>query len=1284
MAHHGHAHHEHDHPQVAADESSWEKENATSHLSRKPANRPYEETVALLNGILQKRVMVIDGAMGTMIQPYRLEEAAYRGTEFASHDHPLKGNNDLLIITQPRHIKNIHRQYFEAGADFVETNTFSSTRISQADYKLEHLAYRLNYEGALIVKELAEEYTKRDPSKPRFAAGALGPTNRTASLSPSVERPDHRNVFFDQLVESYTEQARGLLDGGVDVLLVETIFDTLNAKAALFAIQTLFEQGARRVPIMISGTIVDTSGRTLSGQTTEAFWASVSHCQPFSVGINCALGARQMRPFIQRLSNVASCWVSCYPNAGMPNAMGGYDELPPQTAEALHDFAMDRLVNIVGGCCGTTPKHIAAVARAVQNIAPRMPPPEYADLVLSGLEQLRFTKQTNFVNIGERCNVTGSRVFARMIKAGQYEEAVAVAKQQVEAGAQVIDINMDEAMIDSKEAMKRFLLFIAGEPEIAKVPVMIDSSKFQVIVEGLKCAQGKCIVNSISLKEGEAQFLEHARLVHKFGAAVVVMAFDEQGQAVSTERKVAICARSYKLLTEQAGFRPWEIIFDPNILTIATGIEEHNGYAVSFLDAVKLIKEQLPGAKVSGGVSNLSFSFRGNEKLRAAMHSAFLFHAVQVGMDMGIVNAGQLTIYDDIPKDVLRLVEDCILNRNAESTERLLKHAQATGGAGAGEKDEGVQEAEWRKKPVRERLSYALVKGIVDFIEADTEEARKSSAAPLHVIEGPLMDGMNIVGDLFGAGKMFLPQVIKSARVMKKAVSYLIPFMEEEKQRRIAETGVSEAKESWAGTVLLATVKGDVHDIGKNIVGVVLGCNNYKVIDLGVMTPCEKILATAQAEKVDVIGLSGLITPSLDEMCHVAKELQRAGSRVPLLIGGATTSKIHTAVKIAQGYDQPVVHVLDASRSVGVVAALIDKAQREPFHDEVKSEYEAIRTKYYETLRDRKYLSLSAARQKALVVDWATVTPVKPSFLGTKVLHRYSLAELLPKIDWDPFFSVWQLRGTYPNRGYPRLFNDANVGAEAKKVFDEAQKMLASIVKDGELQAEGVLGFWPANSEGDDVVLYTDETRTQVLAKLYGLREQADKDDGAYLCLSDFVAPKASGVADYVGAFAVSSGFGLEKIVARAKADHNDYEEIMAKALADRLAEAFAEALHERVRREHWAYAPNEALSAAELIKIKYQGIRPAPGYPSQPDHTEKRTLWRLLDVEKNTGIQLTDSLAMLPAASVSGLYFANACSRYFNVGKIQRDQVADYAARKGVSVAEVEKWLGPVLAYDA
>lgn len=1235
---------------------------------------------------LQERILVIDGAMGTMIQRYKLSENDYRGEEFKDHESNLKGNNDLLSLTKPQIILEIHKAYLEAGADLVETNTFSGTCVAQADYHLEHICYRLNLESARLARRAADEVTVAT-GKQRYVAGSMGPTNRTLSISPSVERPDYRNITFDELVVAYSEQAKGLLDGGVDVLLVETIFDTANAKAALFAIQTLFENEYDPVPIFVSGTIVDKSGRTLSGQTGEAFIISVSHSQPMCIGLNCALGARDMRPFIENISQNTTSFVICYPNAGLPNTFGDYDETPETTADHIKEFAKDGLVNVVGGCCGTTPDHIRAIKQAVANVKPRSPPLVLYEgaQVLCGLEPMRITNQTNFVNIGERCNVAGSRLFCRLIKTGKYEEALDIAKTQVENGAQILDVNMDEGLLDGKAAMTRFLNLITTEPDICKVPICIDSSNFDVIEAGLKVTQGKSIVNSISLKEGEEEFVRKAKLIKKYGSAVVIMAFDEIGQAVDVENKVKICQRSYKILTEIIGFNPSDIIFDPNILTIATGIEEHNNYGIYFIEATKIIKASCPGVRVSGGVSNLSFSFRGKEEIREAMHSVFLYHAIKAGMDMGIVNAGCLPVFDDIDHELLLLCESLLWSTDPEGTEKLLAYAEKT----SSQVKIGDIEDEWRSKDVEERLKHSLVKGIDKYIEEDTEEARSNKERyprALNVIEGPLMNGMSVVGELFGAGKMFLPQVIKSARVMKKAVAYLIPLMEIERAATVSEFGeVMSDTDRYNGTIILATVKGDVHDIGKNIVGVVLGCNNYRVVDLGVMCPCDKILQYAIAEKADIIGLSGLITPSLDEMIFVAREMERLGLQIPLLIGGATTSRTHTAVKIAPKYSNPVVHVLDASKSVVVCSSLLDASLYDDFIDDLTEDYDMIREEHYENLREKTYVSLAEARQRKFKIDWETIPkPAVPKFLGTKVLQNYDLTTLIPYIDWKPFFDVWQLRGKYPNRGYPKIFKDATVGEEAKRVFEDAQKLLSRIISDGSLRARGVVGLYPANSVEDDIELYSDESRSQVIATLFGLRQQAVKEShDPFCCMSDFIAPKESGIKDYIGMFAVTAGFGVDELCANFQKDLDDYSIILVKAIGDRLAEAFAEELHERVRKELWGYASEEYLQANDLHRLRYQGIRPAPGYPTQPDHQEKLTMWDIMKVEEQTGITLTEALAMIPAASVSGLYFANPKSHYFSVGKIEKDQIMNYAQRRGADIMQVERWLATNLSYD-
>ncbi|MBU6399002.1 MAG: methionine synthase [Verrucomicrobia bacterium] len=1225
-----------------------------------------------LEQLLRQRIVLLDGAMGTMIQAHHLDEAGYRGERFRDWPRDLKGNNDLLALTRPRIIENIHRQYLEAGADVLETNTFNSTRIALADYGMHELVRELNLAAARCARQAVQAVEAAQPDRVCFVAGAIGPTNRTTSISPDVNNPAYRAVTFDQLVEAYSEQVAALLEGGVDALLVETIFDTLNAKAAFFAIEQCFDRLGRRVPLLASVTFVQAgNNRTLTGQTVEAFWNSVSHVPLLSVGINCALGPKEMRPLLEELARLAPIYISCYPNAGLPNPLlpTGFPETPESLAPQLREFAANGWLNIVGGCCGTTPAHIQLLADAVRGLPPRVPPKVEPYLRLSGLEALTIRPETNFVNIGERTNVTGSPKFAKLILAGQFEEALAIAKQQVENGAQLIDVNMDEGMLDSEKAMTTFLHLVASEPDIARVPVMIDSSKWSVIEAGLKCLQGKGVVNSISLKEGEAKFIAQARLVRRYGAAVIVMAFDEQGQADSFERKLQVCRRSYDLLTRQVGFPPQDIIFDPNILTVATGMEEHANYAVDFIKATRWIKENLPHAKVSGGVSNISFSFRGNNVVREAMHAAFLYHAIRAGLDMGIVNAGMLEVYEEIPKDLLELVEDVLLNRRPDATERLVKFADSVKQKGKAE----VVEDAWRQGTVEERLSHALVKGIVDFIEADTEEARRKYVKPLAVIEGPLMAGMNVVGDLFGSGKMFLPQVVKSARVMKKAVAYLLPFMETEKQAG----GGGRAQ----GRILLATVKGDVHDIGKNIVGVVLGCNNYEVLDLGVMVPCEKILQTAREQDVDLIGVSGLITPSLDEMAHVAKEMQREGFTTPLLIGGATTSRAHTAVKIAPGYRQPVIHVLDASRAVGVVGQLVNPDLKPGFIDKNRREQESLREEHLGKQPGKPLLTLQQARARRTPIDWKNYTPPKPAFTGVRVLRDFPLDQIVPFIDWSPFFHTWELRGRYP-----AIFDDPNVGSKARELFDDAQKLLGEIIGRRLLQAHGVYGLFPANSTGDDVDLYADESRQRLLATFHFLRQQMDKPAGQFNhCLADFTAPKSVpplSLADHLGAFAVTAGHGVEELCKEFERDHDDYNSILTKALADRLAEAFAECLHKRVRQE-WGYGQGEILTHEDLIRERYRGIRPAAGYPACPDHTEKFTLWQLLDVERHAGIKLTESGAMWPASSVSGLYFAHPEAKYFAVGKLDRDQVLDYHRRKSMDLRVVERWLSPYLNYD-
>ena len=1225
--------------------------------------------IPTLHDLIRDRILVIDGAMGTMIQQYRLEEKDYRGDRFQEHPVLVKGNSDLLSLTQPQIVEAIHRAYLEAGADIIETNTFTATAIAQADYQMEHLAYELNLEAARIARRAAAEFSAKEPDKPRFVAGAIGPTNRTASISPDVNNPGYRAVTFDQLKEAYYEQVRGLVDGGVDLLLVETIFDTLNAKAALFAIDQLLEERALEIPIMVSGTITDASGRTLSGQTVEAFWISISHLPLFSVGLNCALGAKEMRPHLEALSTIADCYISAYPNAGLPNEFGEYDQGAEEMKNYIREFAGSGLVNIIGGCCGTTPDHIRAMVAGVQGVPPRAIPQTPGFTMLSGLEPLIIRPDTNFVNIGERTNVTGSRKFARLILSGEYDQALSVAQQQVEGGAQMIDVNMDEGLLDSEEAMTTFLHLLMSEPEIAKLPIMIDSSKFSVIEAGLKCVQGKCVVNSISLKEGETEFLRQARLIRRYGAAAIVMAFDEQGQADTIDRKVEICRRAYELLTKEVGFRQQDIIFDPNIFAVATGIEEHNEYALNFIQATRQIKEICPGAKISGGVSNISFSFRGNDLVREAMHAAFLYHAIQAGMDMGIVNAGMIEVYEEIPKDLLQLVEDVLFNRKPDATEALTNYAERVKGGGRTlQKD-----LSWREAPVEERLAHALVKGITEFIEEDTEETRQKYGSPLKVIEGPLMDGMNIVGDLFGAGKMFLPQVVKSARVMKKAVAYLTPYLEAQKGQ-----GARRAK----GKILLATVKGDVHDIGKNIVGVVLGCNNYEIIDLGVMVPTEKILQTAREEQVDLIGLSGLITPSLDEMVHVAREMERQHFSLPLLIGGATTSKTHTAVKIDPQYSGSTVHVLDASRCVGVASTLLsgEPGLADEYVRSIKEEYRQVRESRSSRQSSKEYLSLEEARANRLKLNWSSYEPPRPSFLGTRVFSDYPLEDLVHHIDWTPFFSSWQLKGKFP-----AILQDEFVGQEAQQLYNDARSLLRRIIDEKWLQARAVIGFFPANACPDDQIeLYADESREEATSTLAHLRQQVKKAPGQpNLCLTDFLAPKENGQPDYLGAFAVTAGIGIERWVEKFESEHDDYHAILLKALADRLAEALAERMHERVRREFWAYAPEEALDNEALIAEEYRGIRPAPGYPACPEHTEKRRLFDLLQVEEQIGIRLTESYAMYPAASVSGWYFAHPAAKYFGLGQIGKDQVTDYARRKQMPVEEAERWLAPSLNYE-
>jgi 5-methyltetrahydrofolate--homocysteine methyltransferase len=1226
------------------------------------------ETQKILRELLAQRILVLDGAMGTMIQSHKLDEAAFRGRRFSNHCRDLRGCNDVLCLTQSDLIAGIHLQYLQAGADIVETNTFNSTSISMADYNLEADVYDLNVAGAQAAKKAVEAMLAKDSSRPRFVAGAIGPTNRTCSISTDVHSAATRGVTYEELVQAYYDQARGLIDGGADILLVETIFDTLNAKAAFFAIATLFEERNVQLPLMASVTFIQPgSNRGVTGQTVEAFWNSISHVPLLSVGMNCALGPKEMRPLIEELSRIAPVYISTHPNAGLPDPLlpTGFPETPQSLAPQLREWVENGWLNIVGGCCGTTPEHIASIAEAVHGLPPRVPHAAEPYLRLSGLESVTIRPESNFVNIGERTNVTGSPVFAKLVLAGDYEKAVSVARQQVEGGAQIIDVNMDEGMLDSKAAMEKFLRLIAGESEIARVPVMVDSSRWEVIEAGLKCLQGKGIVNSLSMKEGEEKFIAQAKLVRRYGAAVIVMAFDERGQADTYERKVEVCARAYRILTEQVGFPPQDIIFDPNILTVGTGIEEHNSYAVNFIEATRWIKENLPLAKVSGGVSNISFSFRGNNPVREAMHSSFLYHAIEAGMDMGIVNPGMLAVYEEIPKDLLELVEDVLLNRRPDATERLVTFAETYKQAGkVAVKDDG-----WRSGSVEERLSHALVKGLTDFIDQDVEEARRKYDKPLSVIEGPLMRGMNVVGDLFGSGKMFLPQVVKSARVMKKAVAYLTPFLEEEKKA---------AKEVEKRTKLVfATVKGDVHDIGKNIVGVVLNCNNYDVIDLGVMVPADKIIDTAIEEKADIIGLSGLITPSLDEMVHVAAEMDRRGLAVPLLIGGATTSKRHTAVKIAPSYKHETIHVVDASRAVPVVGALINAEARQALREKNRLEQQEIRTQF-ENRIGTQLLTYEEARRRRLITQWDKAPIPVPEFIGSRALRDFPLSELVPFIDWSPFFHTWEMRGRYPD-----LLKDPVRGPAAQELFDNAQELLSEIVDRKLFSAHAIYGFYPANSEGDDIVLYTDATRKQELERLHTLRQQKESQRGKpQLALADFIAPRDSGVIDYIGAFAVTAGHGTQELVERFEKDHDQYNSIMAKALADRLAEAFAEYLHKRTRCE-WGFGKDEQLKTQDLVAEKYRGIRPAPGYPAQPDHTEKPIIFDLLKVSDVTGIALTESFAMYPAASVCGLYFAHPESRYFAVSSIGKDQVESYAARKGMKVPEVERWLAPILGYE-
>ena len=1227
------------------------------------------ERIAAFRGLLNERILILDGAMGTMIQAHKPDEADYRGSRFAEWHCDLKGNNDLLCLTQPGIIRGIHAQYLEAGADIIETNTFNATAMSQGDYGTGAFVAEINHEAARLARAAADEFEQRT-GRVRFVAGALGPTNRTASLSPDVNDPGKRNVTFDQLAATYADATRALIEGGADLLIVETIFDTLNAKAALYAVRGVLDELGLDLPIMVSGTITDASGRTLSGQTTEAFWNSIRHARPTVVGLNCALGARQLRPYVEELSRLADCHVCAYPNAGLPNAFGEYDEAACETAELIREYAMSGFVNIVGGCCGTTPEHIEHIRAAVQGLAPRTPPQLEIRCRLSGLEPLNIGPDSLFVNVGERTNVTGSAKFRRLIEADDYAAALDIARQQVANGAQMIDVNMDEGMLDSESAMQRFLKLVASEPDISRVPIMIDSSKWSVIEAGLKCVQGKSVVNSISLKEGEESFLAQARKCRAYGAAVVVMAFDEKGQADSVARKVAICQRSYRLLTETVGMPPEDVIFDPNVFAVATGIEEHDRYALDFTEATAAIRAACPHVLASGGISNVSFSFRGNDPVREAMHSVFLYHAIRAGLTMGIVNAGQLAIYEEIPHDLRELVEDVICNRRPDATERLLEAAPRFKGEAGAKK---IQDLAWRELPVAKRLQHALIKGIDEFVVDDTEEARLAAQRPLDVIEGPLMDGMNVVGDLFGAGKMFLPQVVKSARVMKKAVAHLVPFIEEEQKATGAQSRTN-------GRIVLATVKGDVHDIGKNIVGVVLQCNNFEVIDLGVMVSCERILETARKEEADIIGLSGLITPSLDEMVHVAREMQRQGLAKPLLIGGATTSPAHTSVKIAPQYAGPVVYVKDASRSVGICQQLASADGRQALKARLDVEH-AERRERHEGRRARSpQISLTEARANRVPIDWTQYTPPVPRMLGVRAIEDQSLDELTRYIDWMPFFNAWEFSGKFPD-----ILTDPVVGEQASNLYADARRMLKTLIRERWLTARAVFGFFPANTiEHDDVAIYTDAERRQQRLVLHFLRQQKAKaDNQPQFALADFVAPRETGLDDYIGAFAVTTGIGIEKPLERFAAAHDDYSGIMLKALADRLAEAFAERLHERVRREFWGYAPDERLTNEQLIREEYRGIRPAPGYPACPDHTEKATLWQLLDVEQRAGIRLTESYAMYPTAAVSGWYFAQPQARYFAVGKLDIDQVRSYARRKDITLEEAERWLAPNLGYD-
>ncbi|HXM25739.1 MAG TPA: methionine synthase [Chthoniobacterales bacterium] len=1230
------------------------------------ANQLLQSSAFDILDALAQRILILDGAMGTMVQRFRLQEEDYRGDRFGGHPISLKNNNDVLNLTQPQIIEQIHREYLAAGADIIETNTFNATAISQEDFGLQKLVAEMNRTAAQLAKAAVVECMTEDPSRRRYVAGSIGPLNRTLSISRDVNDPGKRDVTWQQVTGAYGEQAQALLEGGVDLLLVETTFDTLNLKAALFAIEEVFAKVGYRVPLMASGTITDASGRTLTGQTTEAFWISISHAPLLSVGLNCALGPKELRPYIEELSRIAPIYVSCYPNAGLPDPLSptGFPETPESLAPQLKEWAELGWLNIVGGCCGTTPEHIAALAKLVRGLPPRKLPEKKIQTRLSGLEPYQFG--STFTVIGERTNITGSPKFSKLILAGDFDGALAVARHQVEGGANVLDVNMDEGMIDSEAAMRKFLNLIAAEPDISRLPIMVDSSKWSVLEAGLQCIQGKGIVNSISLKEGEEKFRARAELVRRYGAAVVVMAFDEKGQADTFERKTEICSRAYRILVDEVGFPPEDIIFDPNVLTVATGIEEHNAYAKAFIDATRWIKAHLPHCQVSGGVSNVSFSFRGNNAVREAMHSAFLYHAIRAGMDMGIVNAGQLAVYEQIPPDLLELVEDVLFDRRKDATERLVDFAERVKQTTKAE----VKDEAWRSSDVEERLAYALIKGIVDYIDVDTEEARQRYPRPLSVIEGPLMKGMSIVGDLFGSGKMFLPQVVKSARVMKKAVAYLMPFMEKEKE--------TSPERRSQGKVVIATVKGDVHDIGKNIVGVVLACNNFEVTDLGVMVPAERILEEARKRNADVIGLSGLITPSLDEMVHVAQEMERLGYTEPLLIGGATTSRAHTAVKIALHYSGPVIHVLDASRAAGVVSSLLSDNLKPGFTAKNAEEQNKLRIEFQQKTDSKALLSIEVARERKEPIDWSAAQIDRPSFCGPSSIASQPLDELVPYIDWSPFFHTWELRGRFP-----AILDDPAVGPQAHQLFEDAQKLLQDIVNSRLVTAKGVYGFWPANSAGDDIEVYGDESRSDVLAVFHMLRQQMDKPSGQFNhCLADFIAPKSSGRGDYLGAFAVTAGHGADELARQFEADHDDYNAIMTKALADRLAEAFAEYLHERARRE-WGFGAKEKLSKEDLIRESYRGIRPAAGYPSCPDHTEKRTLFDLLQAEKATGIRLTESYAMWPGASVSGLYFAAPNAKYFGVGKIGRDQIQDYRVRKGLPLEEVERWLGPYLNYQ-